>query len=357
MCYRPNMMLFDTSQEPKQKLKFISSFNVESYEWFDHMNDQFKKAHLHREWLRVPCGQCIGCQEAYTKQWAVRCMLEASKFEHNYFLTLTYNDAHLPRDEIEIVNKNTGEIGEASELGCLNKRDLQLFMKRLRAYFKRHYDFEGIRFFACGEYGSEGSRPHYHIILFNCPLTIREDDLSVHSITSDKNIIWNSKTIEELWTDDKDESIGFSSVCEVNWDTCAYTARYCLKKIKGKISQDYYFDNGQIPEFTVMSRMPGIGRDFFEENFQKIYENDEILIKGHAEKIKPIKPPKYFDKIYQDIYPDEYKALVDRRKQCMLDNNKLKSKQTSLSEKEQLKVDMTSKEAKFKMFKLQRSKF
>jgi hypothetical protein len=93
--------------------------------------------------IKVACGQCIGCRLERSRQWAIRCVHEASLHEHNSFITLTYNDENLPAD------------------GSLDVRHWQLFMKRLR---KRHGS--GIRYFHCGEYGSKHRRPHYHACLF-----------------------------------------------------------------------------------------------------------------------------------------------------------------------------------------------
>lgn len=94
----------------------------------------------------VACGNCIECQMLYSSTWAFRIGLEAQLYEHNCFITLTYNEDNRPKDD------------------HLSKRDLQLFLKRLR----KHFNNKKIRFFACGEYGDKKGRPHYHIILFNC---------------------------------------------------------------------------------------------------------------------------------------------------------------------------------------------
>lgn len=94
--------------------------------------------------VTLPCGQCIGCRLEHSRQWAIRCLHEASLHEHNCFLTLTFDDEHLPKSE------------------SLDVRDLQLFMKRLRKEYGK-----GIRFYACGEYGEKYYRPHYHLCLFN----------------------------------------------------------------------------------------------------------------------------------------------------------------------------------------------
>ena len=97
--------------------------------------------------VTVPCGQCIGCRLERSRQWAIRCYHEASMYERNSFVTLTYDDESLP-------------LG-----GTLVFRDFQLFMKRLRKQYGA-----GIRFYACGEYGEKFGRPHYHVCLFNFEL-------------------------------------------------------------------------------------------------------------------------------------------------------------------------------------------
>lgn len=352
-CYRPNMMLFDTKKTPKQKIKFVSANSKDfvGYEYFDEENKFLKSPrnvyHKGEEWIRVPCGQCIGCQEAYSKQWAVRCMLEASQFDSstNFFLTLTYDDANLPRG-VEIVNKDTGEIKVVD--GCLVKKHIQDFIKRLRFHFQDKYHHTGIRVFYCGEYGGQTGRCHFHCILFNCP--IPQDNLKIFKVTKENNIIWTCDEIEKLWNK------GFISLAEVNWDTCAYTARYCLKKVRGKISQDYYFEQGKTPEFTGMSLRPAIGSNFFDQHFQEIYENDEMIIKGHKEKIQPIKPPKYYDKKFQAMFPDRYDALVVKRKQTMCNKNKLKLNNTTLTEREQLRVEEEEKKNQMKLFRMQRDR-
>lgn len=69
--------------------------------------------------LKLPCGQCIGCRLERSKQWATRCVHEASLYPDNSFITLTYNDESCPSD------------------AGLRHRDFQLFMKRLRSYYSK----------------------------------------------------------------------------------------------------------------------------------------------------------------------------------------------------------------------------
>ena len=92
----------------------------------------------------VPCGKCICCRASKAKEWAQRLKNEQSEWDREGFLTLTYDDANLPK------------------LGHLEKDDLSQFFKRLRF----HLGDKKIKYFACGEYGSQTWRPHYHAIIF-----------------------------------------------------------------------------------------------------------------------------------------------------------------------------------------------
>ena len=168
---------------------------------------------------QVPCGQCIECRLAKSRDWANRCMLEAKQHDDNCFLTLTYDDKHL--HFAQHVDVDSGEVDIRP---VLFKRDLQLFFKRLRKKMQK-YGFDNIRYFACGEYGDEGGRPHYHVILFNC--TFPDLKQAGYSDVCPDKPMFKSKTLDEIWQK------GACMVAEVNWETCAYTARYCMKKITG----------------------------------------------------------------------------------------------------------------------------
>nr|QJB19871.1 MAG: replication initiator protein [Microvirus sp.] len=91
-----------------------------------------------------PCGKCISCRASKAKEWAQRLKNEQSEWTREGFLTLTYDDDHIPK------------------LGHLEKGELSQFFKRLRF----HLGDKKIKYFACGEYGSQTWRPHYHAIVF-----------------------------------------------------------------------------------------------------------------------------------------------------------------------------------------------
>lgn len=344
-CYHPNLILLNSYPkqfgEQAQVKKFLNSKKASfpGYEFFEKLNEEYKRDELPYSWEKVPCKECAGCQEAYSKEWATRCMLEAARYEHNYFITLTYDEYHIPKND-ELLNKKTGEVFENDnwEQGHLCPDHITKFNKDVREYWRTHYEHTGIKFYASGEYGGLTRRPHYHMIMFNLPIKL--EDLKIYKVKNG-HILWNCDILTKIW--DK----GFVGLAEVNWDTCAYTARYVMKKLKGKIEDEKYYENGMVPEFVRMSRRPGIGIDYFKEHMQEMYKNDEIILAGHAEKIQPVKPPKYYDRMFKDLEPkkmDEIKAI---RKRIAEESTKMKNLNTDLTESERLCVEEKQKLCKW----------
>ena len=286
------------------------------------------------EYISLPCGKCIGCRLQYSREWADRCMLEATYHKDNWFLTLTYDDEHLPKCK------------EGSTIHPLVKRDVQLFMKRLRKYTGQK-----IRFFACGEY-SPSDRPHYHIILFGLHL----DDLKIQK-KDPKNgfVYYTSDVISRCWYPEEDSGMrpeqrscnGFHLLSSVSWDTCAYTARYVMKKQKGAGARKYEEDN-YTPEFTLMSRKPGIAARFYEDN-------NDIVIKPHyiptENGAKLVKSNRYFDKLFDIDYPNDLVCIKEDRKKQQLKNDFFKSELTSLSYADRLRSEEITKAAQISSLK------
>lgn len=134
----------------------------------------------------------------------MRCVHEAQLHEENSFLTLTYDDEHLP------------------ENGSLHKPDLQKFFKRLRFHTGKE-----IRYYACGEYGEKTLRAHYHVCLFG------------HNFSNDRqpfrrigeHILYTSKTLTDIW------GLGNTSIGDLTFESAAYTARYVMKKQTGGLAK------------------------------------------------------------------------------------------------------------------------
>ncbi|QCS36577.1 replication initiator protein [Capybara microvirus Cap3_SP_469] len=277
-----------------------------------------------RDFIEIPCGHCLECRLDYSRQWANRCMLEAQSYKHNYFVTLTYDDLHLPMNEYVDVD------GVLQLSPTLVKRDLQLFMKRLRKKFG-----DNIRFYACGEYGSKTHRPHYHLILFN----FNPNDLIFLKQNFQGDLYYTSPGLESCW------KYGYSMIAEVNWNTCAYVARYIVKKQFGE-NADYKKFNYE-PEFTLMSRKPGIARDWYENHKDNLYDYDAIYIKDGI----PVKPSKYFDRLYDIDYSAQMEEIKKVRLESMLHHKMLIAEMTSQTYEEQLSTRNNVIEEKTKKLK------
>lgn len=248
---------------------------------------------------RINCGQCLSCRINHAEMWSERCLLEAQYWSSTLFVTLTYNDKHLPFKGFN---------------PTLRKKDFQDFMKRLRK--KLNYK---VSYFASGEYGGRSKRPHYHAIIFGLDLP----DLQVYKVKKTYNL-YTSKFLENVW------GKGFCIVGVCNSLTTAYTAQYTLKKskvvklrgnladIEAFMTEDLYnqyrIEDHEIlksqglieNEFSLMSRRPAIGKRFFDEHMNDIIENDRI----DGCELNHIR---YFDKLIEKVSPQDLKRLKMER--------------------------------------------
>lgn len=264
-CLRPKpAVLVSGDTKTGHQLKFLNQFDVTDY--------QALKAFYGDDLLLIPCGHCTDCIERRCKSWAIRCTLEAGQYENNSFITLTYNDKSLPKHGL-----------------C--KRDVQKFIKRLRNKFGK-----GIRYFGCGEYGTLG-RAHYHAILFN----FWPDDAKLCKYDPITGVSYfKSKVLQELWP------FGFVSIGEVSYNSCAYVARYVQKKMCQELGLA-----DVNPEFSFMSRRPGIGEVYFREHYKSLVETDTIY--AHINNSFSFSSFRYFDKLIDRIDPDKLAELKAAR--------------------------------------------
>lgn len=305
----------------KDKLR-VTSYGVDHvelradgkyYNVFSSEVSAFSKAFT--DWQEIPCGQCIGCRLQYSRDWANRCCLEMQNHQHTYFVTLTYDNDHLPTEYI--THPDTGEVN--FPVHSLIKKDLQDFMKELRYY----YDKNKIRYYGCGEYGDESARPHYHIIIFGLDL----DDLKLYKrVTSKAGTYnyYNSETIDKAW-----KHKGYCVVSEATWESIAYTARYVTKKLKGTAAS-FYDDFHLVPEFVLMSRKPGIGRDYYERFKDSMFDCDELFFStptgGRSSGI-----PRYFKKLLEQENEQYYNIVKEHNKEQAEISKKIKMTKTSLN--------------------------
>lgn len=190
------------------------------------------------EWLSltVPCGHCVSCRMSHSREWSIRLMHE---FQYTggdaSFVTLTYDDDHLPNDE------------------SVDKSEMQCFFKRLRKCMSSEGDKRKFKYFCSGEYGEEKGRPHYHVIFLGLGLSKKD-----------------RRYVEDAWHKGQ---IFFG---EVTYDSCRYVADYVYKKYSGKKAKEVYGDK-QVP-FQLQSL--GIGKRYLEDNAEDIRSRLSVSIRG-----------------------------------------------------------------------------
>lgn len=235
--------------------------------------------------ITVGCGRCVGCRLESSRQWAVRCLHEASLHDANSFITLTYEDDQLP------------------ENGSLDLEHWQKFARRVRKSGRR------FRFFHCGEYTDDERRPHYHALMFG--LDFREDRTKFKKNKRGEQL-WRSPTLEKLWPH------GYSSIGALTFESASYVARYCMKKVNGEKAAEHYesvnTETGEVtqlrPEYITMSRKPGIGQGWIDAFSGDVYPDDFVVTRGTR-----ARPPKYYDDRYGAGHPDEMEEIKEDRKE------------------------------------------
>lgn len=194
----------------------------------------------------LPCGKCAFCIKKTIESWCIRLKHEMEVSSAAHFVTLTYNEEHLPKD------------------AQLSKRDLQLYLKRLR---KKN---PGIRYFAIGEYGTQVGRPHYHAVIFN----VAQDGI-----------------FADAWRDKKGAPIGFVTGSPATLGRIRYMVSYMA------LPQDVSNRN---PPFRIMSRKPGIGANYIKKmKHFHLARGDAVVYDFQT----PNAMPRYYkDKIFTNRY-------------------------------------------------------
>ena len=202
----------------------------------------------------------------------------------NAFLTLTYNDDQIPEDHGLVV------------------KHWQDFAKKLR------HHWGAFRFMHCGEYGDLNFRPHYHALIFGHDF--HQDSVTLKGSAS-SHPLKASASIAEMWDH------GFHSIGQVTFDSAAYVASYCTKKITGDQAEQAYTridkDTGEVwvvpPEYATMSRRPGLGTSWFEKYWKDVYPDNFVILNGQK-----VKPPAFYDKLLEKNNPQLAKEMKNQRK-------------------------------------------
>lgn len=266
-----------------------------------------------KDTVHVPCGKCPDCVKRRTSQWSFRLMEQEKKAYSAYFITLTYDTDHV------FITKK-GYMG-------LNKRDLQLFFKRLRKAHDSLYDVErpvsippSIKYYAVGEYGGRSHRPHYHAIIFNARIEL----------------------IQPAW------GLGDIHYGDVNGASIGYCLKYMSKPHKFPM----HANDDRISEFALMSK--GLGKEYLTAN---------MIAWHHADKYnrmycnipggKKIAMPRYYK---QRIYEENERKEIGQylRKQQMSEEYKNAAENPQYSRNRKESVDMAFRHMKAEAFKKQK---
>ena len=220
----------------------------------------------------------------------MRCVHEAREWEHNQYITFTYNDENLPQD------------------WGLQPQHMTLFWKRLR----KTDVGKNIRYFMCGEYGDGRGRPHYHAIVFN----LRLDDKKFYKRSGEYNL-YTSEFIEKVW------GYGYCPIGDVTLQSAQYVAKYIMKKRTGEDAKLYYHYidsdgvvHDRMPEYVRMSRRPGIGAGFIRDYKTDVYPKDYVTIDGRKHR-----PGRYYDNALTEEEMKEHKRKRRKAAEKYADNN------------------------------------
>lgn len=217
----------------------------------------------------MPCGRCPNCMRNKQNSWVFRLNEELKISPYTYFFTLTYRDADL---------NYACYVSEKRVFPCLSKRDLQLFLKRLRKNTKVKFKYH-----ICGEYGPTTLRPHYHGLLF-CQQPLHADD--VLSAWNHQDLL--GKCFEACWSR---SAVGYVS---------KYLCKTPFLPDYIRLSEKCY------RPFTLSSK--GLGLSFLECNSQLVNKKisqleDFVVLDGQK-----LPMPKYYrDKLFPvgtDIHDD-----------------------------------------------------
>lgn len=208
--------------------------------------------------IYVGCGRCAVCRKRRSNDWFVRLKYELQNSSSAFFVTLTYDDDHLPWSEVEYfvdgdnhyvspdyyaylrsLHRDLSYYTHISDFfPCLSKVDVQLFVKRLR----KRLGYSGIKYFLCSEYGPNTLRPHYHAVFFNLPCD-----------GTARGLYDLQKLISDCWTN------GFVSVAKVNDNRLRYISKYCTAQ---SYLPSVYYNSPELKPFSLMSK--GLGKCFVE---------------------------------------------------------------------------------------------
>jgi len=250
-----------------------------------------------RGFIHIRCGMCNGCKADHARDWSIRCYHESQLHHTSCFVTLTYNPEHLPPSQ------------------SLDKRDLQLFWKKLRFYLPKL----NLRYFACGEYGSKKGRPHYHAVIFG----YQPSKKYPVSISEKGHTQYTDPILAKAW------GRGHVTFSDFDPANARYVAHYTADKLKSYASQTIDPETGLkpyerldektgdiwklCPEFQTSSLKPAIGLRWIQRHFAEVFPADSVVMDG-----KEYPPPRFYYEYIREAHPDLFEVVKAARREKSL---------------------------------------
>jgi len=284
-CYRPQyaVLNFCSKEQKFKKPKIIYPSSVADSGERYFLRHRPTTHPVYKE-VNLPCGVCFGCRMDNSRMWSLRMMHQAKFSSSSYFVTLTYSPEHMPLH------------------GDLNYDHLQDFWKKARHSFQGS---EQLRYFACGEYGDQSLRPHYHFAGFDWNIK----DLRLFKNT-DHGSYFLSDDLASCW------GFGHVIVAPLEYQSAAYVARYVTKKMRGKnlrFLADEYADpvTGEVPSYKVERafQSQGLGLKWYQANQQEVWDLDGCLYDNKY----MVSPPRYYFKQLEKADPEKAAAIKHKR--------------------------------------------
>lgn len=230
------------------------------------------------EWMIVPCGKCPGCLIDKRNEWTSRIECEVHSNLFTYFFTLTYDEIHEPW----VFDETSG-----CSFPSVSKRDVQLFLKRLRKRFDSVFGYR-FRYVLVSEYGPKSYRPHYHGLLFTDFGDCRRVEDAIARC-------WRKGRIDaSLYT-------GGAS---------AYCSKYLFKRQPDGIS-------AFTPSFLLSSRRPPIGLSYFTPRMVEYFRKQLTTKYRDINGVERSLPRIFRDKFFSE---EEKELMREKRVSEYLDN-------------------------------------
>lgn len=278
--------------------------------------------------FQLPCGKCLSCRLENARQTAVRCVHEASMYERNCFITLTYDNEHLKSPKLKYEDFQ-------AFVKALRTRLFDDLLKKMFPYTPtqkyRRKRFKAlseerqkelreqiqIGIFCAGEYGDEGKRPHWHALIFNWSPT---DSVYKYS-NSRGDQVFTSAVLTSLWPH------GNSEFGSLTFESAGYCARYAAKKLRHGRDGDHEYE-----PISRRSSKNAIGKRWIEKHWRDVFSHG-VLKFDKGDQIISCGIPRYYEKWLKKNLPAEWTKYITEVKPFITQAAEAKEAEVTLEEK------------------------